>query len=38
MQPLYHALGGRLRIGGVDALLLPGALLLAQPGGARPNN
>ena len=35
MQPLYHALGGRLGIGGVDPLLLPRSLLLAQPGGAR---
>ena len=35
MQPLDETLGGRLGILGVDPLLLAGALLFAQPRGAR---
>lgn len=34
VQPLDQALGGGLGVAGVDPLLLAGALLLAQPGGA----
>ena len=34
VQPLYHALGGRLGIDGVDPLLFAGSLFLAQAGSA----